>query len=131
MEGVQPDRSILSEGFAAVVAELMLASSTKYKSAVTRYTSLASMEGLGGFITMIRVVTGASDAGEEELSKPFLIVTGPPVVPMQLSSDASVFLSADIGMEGVAGSPWPSPRVYPFVLPAQRSTRSCRPQDLP
>jgi hypothetical protein len=62
---------------------------------------------------------------------PFLIVTGPPVVPMQLSSDASVFLSADIGMEGVAGSPWPSPRVYPLVFSAQRSTRSCRPQDLP
>jgi hypothetical protein len=47
MGGVQPDRSVLSEGFAAVLEELMLASPSKYKSAVTRYTSLASMEGFG------------------------------------------------------------------------------------
>jgi hypothetical protein len=103
-------------------------SSDLYNSAVTRYISLGSMEGLGGFITMNQVVTaGVFDAGEvqEQLSDdPFFVVTGPPVVP------SSVFSSAEIGIEG-DGTAWPSARVYPLVLPTQRGTRSCRPQDLP
>jgi hypothetical protein len=121
MGGSQPSPSDLVDGFATVAKALIGEPSGLYKSPVSKYSSLASLPGLGGFITMIQVVISVSDAGEERLSDPFLVVTGPPVVPLQSSSEASVFPRAEIGLEGISLAPseatWPNERLYPLVFP--------------
>jgi hypothetical protein len=99
-----------------------------FTSSTDKYAGLATINNIGGFIIVIKMVIGFADGGEEIYSDPFVLVTGPPVVPLQPSSGVESFERADLGLTESTMSPshtvWHRDRLYSLVFPLHRESRS-------